>query len=44
MCKTFKPNEPLGSESVMTLPDILYVNVVIGMIELAPESFLIVAP
>jgi hypothetical protein len=39
MCKTFKPDEPLGSESVMTLADILYFYVGIGMIELAPESF-----
>jgi hypothetical protein len=39
MCKTFKPDEPLGSESVMTLADILYFHVGIGMIELAPESF-----
>jgi hypothetical protein len=39
MCKTFKPDEPL-SESTMTLADILvYFNVGIGMIELAPESF-----
>jgi hypothetical protein len=39
MCKTFKPVEPLGSESIMTLADILYFNVGIGMIELAPDSF-----
>jgi hypothetical protein len=39
MCKTFKPDKPLGSESVMTLADILYFNVGIGMIELVPQSF-----
>jgi hypothetical protein len=39
MCKTFKPGEPLGSESIMTLAGILYFIVGIGKIELAPESF-----
>jgi hypothetical protein len=39
MCEIFKPDESLGSESIMTLADILYDNVGIGMIELVPESF-----
>jgi hypothetical protein len=40
MCKTFNPDEPLRSENVMTVAGILYFHVGIGMIELAPESFL----
>jgi hypothetical protein len=43
MCKTFKSDKLLGSESIMTFGDILNGYVGICMFEFAPKLFLILA-